>query len=310
MSVVVTGSSGFIGSHLCARLARAGLNGALGGLDILTAPAGMPCPAVVADINSADAIRHAIPGGAETVLHLAAKAEVVIPFDELPDLNSTNVTGTINILTALSPRTLLFASSSAVYGNGPRPDVDTSWSHVNPVGAYGMTKAAAELACGDWARQTGGSVVSFRLGNVIGARCRGLIPYLTRHARRYPDGAIPVRMRGNGQIVRDYVPVDYVVEIFHRASRMTWRPGEARAFNIGTGRGMTNLEVAHIVRDLLRTRGYELRIDPSLPLEPGEADHVVLAMDETARTFELPVPDEDAVREAIAAAVAAALDGD
>ena len=76
---------------------------------------------------------------------------------------------------------------------------------------------------------------------------------------------------------------------------------------IGTGRGLTNGEVAHIVADVLRAAGYRLKADLSGPLEPGEAEHVVLDVSETSRAFDVPVPSAEAVREAIAAAVASHL---
>jgi UDP-glucose 4-epimerase len=167
---------------------------------------------------------------ADTVFHLAARAEVVIPFDAIPDLNATNVAGTVNVLRAYTPRRFIFASSSAVYGNGARPHVDTAWSNVNPLGIYGMSKAAGELTCADWAREKSGTAIMFRLGNVIGARCRGLIPHLVRHARSHPAGTVPVRMRGEGRITRDYVPVEHVTEIFKRASLREWPAGAAFVF--------------------------------------------------------------------------------
>lgn len=303
---IVTGSSGFIGSHLAARLARDGHNGALRAIDVVARA--VPCAFSTADITSMAELRAVAPERVETLFHLAAKAEVVIPFEELPDLHSTNVNGTVHVLSAFAPRTMVFASSSAVYGNGARPRVDTRWTNVNPVGGYGITKAAAELACSDWARQTGGAAISFRLGNIIGAGCRGFIPYLVRHAMAYPDGAVPAPIRGEGNVVRDYTPVEYVVELFRRAAQKPWPAGTAAAFNIGTGRGLTNAQVAAMVAEILAGLGYRLRFEPTLPLEPGEAWYVVLDMDETVRVFDAPVPTPEQVRETVAAAVRSALE--
>jgi UDP-glucose 4-epimerase len=300
--VIVTGSSGFIGSHLCALLARSAEHRDFRGIDVVPAPVGTDYPTELIDIADFPQL-HGVTAPADTVFHLAARAEVVIPFDAIPDLNATNVAGTVNVLRAYTPKRFIFASSSAVYGNGARPHVDTTWSNVNPLGIYGMSKAAGELTCADWAREKSGTAIMFRLGNVIGARCRGLIPHLVRHARSHPAGTVPVRMRGEGRITRDYVPVEHVTEIFKRASLREWPAGAAFVFNIGTGRGTTNGEVARIAADVLRTEGYKLTIDPTAPLEPGEAEHVVLDVAKTTSTFEIDPPSMQSVHDAISIAV-------
>jgi len=81
-----------------------------------------------------------------------------------------------------------------------------------------MSKAMAELACADWARETGRIAVRFRFGNVIGEGCRGFIPFLVQHAILHPDGDVPAEARGGGLIERDYVPVDHVVEVMIAAA--------------------------------------------------------------------------------------------
>src|SRR5262249_11306556 len=103
---------------------------------------------------------------------------------------------------------------------------------------------------------------------------------------------------------------DFVVDIFRRAGQRGWPAGEARAFNLGTGRGLTNGEVASIVAEALAAAGYRLRIEPTLPLEPGEAGHGVLDVAETERVFDGGVPTAEAVHDTIAAAVRAALEAE
>jgi nucleoside-diphosphate-sugar epimerase len=230
-------------------------------------------------------------------------AEVVTPFRDLRHLHATNVVGTVNLLEVFSPRVFVMASSSAVYGHGGTPRVGTDWRFVRPVGAYGMSKAAAELVCADWARETGRAAISFRFGNVIGPRCRGLIPYLVDHARRHPDGEVPAAMRGRGRLLRDYIPVSYIVRLLRAAAALRWPAGTAEAFNIGTGRGTTNGAVARRVAQILRRYGYRLRVDMSHPIAPGESRHVVLDMRRTVRRFEVPPPTPAEVDEAIEAAV-------
>ncbi len=302
--VLVTGSSGFIGTHLCRVMLDSQPGLRLTGLD-LVAPGGSVKPPgfVQADISELgttappDQLRHPV------VMHLAAKAEVVFPFEGLSDLVATNISGTLRVLQVARPELVVFASSSAVYGDTGVAGVSTRWENVTPIGSYGMSKAAAELMCGEWARETNNTVVSLRFGNVVGAGCRGFVPYLVAHARRYPDGAVPAKARGNGRIIRDYVPVGYVVEIVRKAMAVQREPGGALALNVGTGRPMTNGEVAAIVQEALEEKDIRLKIDWGSPLVAGEAQSVVLDMEQTARVLSVGVPTHEQVIEAIRASV-------
>lgn len=300
-SLLVTGSSGFIGSHLCRALeagpaAREGVRG----LDLIPPP-GLPAPdAILADIRRPADLRALESWRLGGVVHLAARAEVVTPFEELDDLVATNVGGTLNILAAAKPERFFFASSSAVYGDLPAAGGPARASHpLCPVGTYGMTKLLGEMICAEWARKTGSAAVCLRFGNVVGAGCRGLIPYLVNHALQHPDGSVPARGRGGGRVVRDYVPVRYAVDVLAAALAADWKAGAAAALNVGTGRHLTNREVASVAQRVLRRHGYVLTIDWRNPLAPGEARAVVLDMTGTTRRLGLPAPGLDEVVEAI-----------
>jgi UDP-glucose 4-epimerase len=297
--ILITGSAGFIGSHVCDRLATGnGSRTALFGLDLNPTPA--PFRSFRADIRCADQLRQiASVAQPATVIHLAAKAEVVIPFGELGDLVVTNVNGTLNVLEAMQPQRIVFASSSAVYGNAGGRGARAGWSDVHPLGAYGISKAAAEVACREWVRHTGGVAVSLRFGNVVGKRCRGLIAYLVEHALEHPDGGPAARLRGDGELLRDYVPVGYAVSAIARAAELPLTAASSTVFNVGSGRAMTNRAVASIVQGFLRRNGLELRLDFSLPPAPGEASRLVLDTTATTRKLGMPSPTEDEIVEAI-----------
>lgn len=290
---VVTGTSGFIGSHLAAALGSRPFVG----LDLVPPPNGHTYAHVTADVRVADSLKPL--ERPRVVVHLAAEAEVVIPLGRVPGLIGTNVGGTVTVLDAFKPGRFVLASSSAVYGGASREPVRAPWRNVNPVGSYGMSKAMAELVCDEWAQTTGGAALAFRFGNVIGSRCRGLIAYLVNHARKHPDGAVPAQCRGGGRIVRDYVPVGYVVRTLIAAMDVPCQPGSYGAFNIGTGRGMSNRQVAAVVARLLKRHGYTLKINWDAPVAIGEPKAVVLDMGATVRRFGLPIPTVDDVTMAI-----------
>ncbi|MDE3165877.1 MAG: NAD(P)-dependent oxidoreductase [Acidobacteriota bacterium] len=295
--LVVTGSSGFIGSHFCAASDAAPPTL---GIDRFAPRNGLPRQSAALDLSCHDTLAAAAAGwrGADLV-HLAADAEVVLPWDAIPGVFRSNLTGMWNVLDVIAPRLCLFASSSSVYGTATLSGTDPRSASLSPLGLYACSKAAGEVLLRDWAAATGSAAIAFRFGNVVGPRCRGLIPFLIEHALRHPEGAEPVRLRGEGRLVRDYTPVDFVVAVLLRALDFDWPPAAFEVFNIGTGSGLTNREVTEIVAAVLAAEGYRLRADFSSPVAAGESLSVVLDCASLARRFDLEPPAPAAVRRAI-----------
>jgi nucleoside-diphosphate-sugar epimerase len=300
--VCVTGSAGFVGKHLCGKLIAAGRE--LIGLDRLDAPAGATYRPVQADIQDLDQIRQI---GAEwagrPMIHLAAEAEVITPWELVPAIFSTNLVGSWNLLTAFQPRLVVFASSSAVYGTASVQNALPQLSAARPLGLYGASKSIGELLLRDWSEETGSAAVTLRLGNVIGWGCRGLIPYLVSHAKRYPQAEVRAELRGHGRLVRDYTPVEFVTRIFAAALDLTWKPGSCSIFNVGTGRGLTNRDVTEKVQRVLTREGYRLECNWDNPVPAGEAIEILPNNESLARHFGVAVPTEEEVEASIEASV-------
>jgi len=300
--VVVTGSSGFIGGHFCA--AMTGCHRPLLGIDRLPALAGVPPQALTLDLACGAKLESAAAGWQNgRLLHLAADAEVVLPWAAIPGLFSSNLLGTWNALNFLKPRLCVFASSSSVYGNATLAQTDPDSAAPHPLGVYAHSKSAAEVMLRDWAEESDASAVSFRFGNVIGPRCRGLIPFLVNHAVKHPDGSPPAPLRGEGCLVRDYIPVRFVADVLAAALAVEWKPGAACVFNIGTGRGLTNRAVTEIVASVLDREGYRLRADYSNPVPAGEALSVVLDCRNLVERFAVDLPEPEEVEQTIKDAV-------
>lgn len=297
VDAIVTGSSGFIGTHLCQHLVEQAQT--VEGLD-LRPSARTSRPGHVVDLRKRDAITPlAGQFGTDRLIHLAAMAEVVMPFGSLAALAETNISATANVLDAFWPRRVVFASSCAVYGNAGKGAVRPVRSAMKVLGAYGVSKAMAELACEQWAQESGRSAVALRFGNVIGAGCRGLIPFLVNHALANPDGSPPAQLRGQGRILRDYVPVEYVVACIQRAAEIPLAAGRFEVLNIGSGQSLSNREVASVVAATLAEQGLPLEQNFDHPIAAGESARVVLDVRKTQRALDLDIPRTDEVIESI-----------
>ena len=298
----VTGSSGFIGRHMCARLAAGDKD--IIGLDRVEPFVTLPYPTFQADINCYEQI--AATGGewrGKPMIHLAAEAEVLTPWDLLPATFATNLKGTWNLLTAFQPRLFVFPSTCSVYGTSSVGRSLPQMSAIKPLSLYGASKSMGEILLRDWTSQTGSAAVILRLGNVIGVGCRGLIPYLVSHAKRYPEGETPAELRGHGRLLRDYTPVEFVVRIFEAALDCKWKPSSCSIFNVGTARGMNNRELAEMVRKILEREGYRLECRWDNPVPASEALEIVLNCDSLIKRFGVALPTVEEVEASIEASV-------
>ena len=295
--VLVTGCSGFIGTHLCFALQAQGYE--VIGLDIVS-PTANSYRFLQADIRDAAALRAiAKKMSFDAVIHLAAVAEVVTPFQAFGELLSTNISGTLTVLEEFRPKLFLFPSTSAVYGDSRKEGAHPVWNEVHPIGIYGISKATAEMICQEWARSYETVAVNLRLGNVVGTRCRGLIPFLVCHVKKYPRGMPAAQLRGKGRLIRDYVPIEHVIEVMISALDRTWALGTCPTFNVGSGLRTSNRSVVGIASKVLRSQGYELIPDFKHPAAPGEVREVVFNIESTLREFDVQRPSRAAIAKSI-----------
>jgi GDP-4-dehydro-6-deoxy-D-mannose reductase len=135
--VLITGAEGFVGTHLRAFLGDSAVAAEVDVLDLEAV---------------SDAVRTARP---RSIVHLAAESSVATSWRDAPTTWSVNVVGTVNVLEAVhrgqpSAR-VLFVSTGEVYGRANRLPTPES-APVAPLSPYATTKAAAEIACGQFRR--------------------------------------------------------------------------------------------------------------------------------------------------------------
>lgn len=175
-TVTIFGGSGFIGSHLTARMKELGLYPKIGDLRRSDQ---FPGDWTVCDVRKADTLK-ALCNGSSAIINLAAEhRDDVRPISRY---HETNVEGARQVCQAAREsdiRTLIFTSSAAVYGFHPTP-VDES-GPFEPFNAYGTTKLLAESVYRAWADEdTSRSLVIIRPTVVFGEGNRGNVYNLLR----------------------------------------------------------------------------------------------------------------------------------
>lgn len=266
--VLVTGSSGFIGSRLLRRLSR--VAGEIVALD-RSAP-GRPGHAVpdasvswvTADVSRDDLAPHV--DACDVVFHLAAVPGVRASWGaEFPTYLQANVIGTHRLLEAClssGTRTIVYASSSSVYGvvRGPSSETDPT----APVSPYGISKLAAENLCRAYAERADSAfgAVALRYFTVYGPGLRPdmLIGRLIHSAMT----GEPVHLYGDGSQRREFTYVDDVVSATIAAAELD-REG-SDVINVAGGSSTSVLDMLDLVGEVVGSKPNVRRV----PFQNGD----------------------------------------
>ncbi len=227
-SWLVTGSAGFIGSHLTQRLLELGQtvvsldNFATGHRRNLDEVRAVVTPAqwkrhrfIEADIGDLTACRDAC-SGIDIVLHQAALGSVPRSLNDPLATHAANVDGFLNVLVAARDAGVgrfVYAASSSTYGDHPGlPKVEDAIGR--PLSPYAVTKLVNELYADVFARCYGVETIGLRYFNIFGPRqdpdgaYAAVIPGWTRAMLLGEEVAI----NGDGETSRDFCYVDNAVQ--------------------------------------------------------------------------------------------------
>jgi UDP-glucose 4-epimerase len=271
MSVLVTGGTGYIGSHTCVVLLEAGYdviiadnlyNSKLDVLDKIETITGKKPKFYHADVSNKDELDVIFKENKiDSILHFAGYKAVGESVGVPLKYYRNNLLGTIALAECALEYNIpkfIFSSSATVYGDGSVPYRESNplLPSTNP---YGETKVMSERILSDTAKVNPGlSVTLLRYFNPIGAHKSGLIgeipvgtpnnlmPYITQVAKGKLE---KLRVFGSdydtvdGTGVRDFV---HVVDLAygHMAALEKMKQG-VNVYNLGTGKGTSVLELIH-----------------------------------------------------------------
>lgn len=232
--LLVTGASGFIGSHLVERLRGDGH--AVVGLDR------RPGADVTADLLTTDL--GPLLQGVTHVIHLAGQPGVRESWERFAAYARGNLETTQRLLEHLRSQPVqkfVLASTSSVYGQAPMPAQEDG--PALPISPYGATKLAAESLCDLYGRSASIPWVALRYFTVYGPRQRDDMAFTRWLRAALADEPIP--LFGDGGQVRDFTFVADAVEATVRAALGTVA---GVRINVGGGRPVA-------VRDAIRLIG-------------------------------------------------------
>lgn len=246
MKVLVTGGSGFIGSHVVDKLRDKGFDVRV--FDMVVPERREDVEFYQGSLLDFEALRMAMHS-IDSVLHLAAIADVNDVFTEPHYAESINVRGTINVLEAARRSKIdrvVYGSTTWVYGDTHAGLIDEDTPLSAPSHLYTATKLAGEYYCQSYSRLYELPVTILRYGIPYGprGRDRAVIPAFVRQA---VEGG-PIKISGDGLQFRQFVYVEDLAEANVLALREV---GRNKVYNLDGTEKITIRQVAETVQRLV-----------------------------------------------------------
>jgi len=270
--VLVTGVSGFIGSHLAKRLVKEGAevsglaraNSNLWRLENIDNEIKIH----YGDLRDFASVKTAISAiKPQKIFHLAAYVDTSRSLALVDDMVEVNLRGTLNLIQALNGihyDCFINTGASEEYGDNPTPFREDQIP--NPVSPYSASKASATVFCQMFHKTCNAPIVILRPFLTYGPGQQGnmLIPSLIRKTIMGEEFEMT-----KGEQTRDFNYVDDVVDAYIKASVTPRAIGEI--INIGSGLEYKVIDVVKLVLRLMRS-SLEPRVG-TLDYRPRETLH-------------------------------------
>jgi len=265
--VLITGGAGFIGSCLTKKLmdfkAKVVVLDLKSSSPILDTSIKKP-KFIQGDVRNLDFVKKVLKNyKIDTIFHLAAQTIVVFANKDPLTTLETNINGTYNILEATrqSKRVngIIAVSSDKAYGehkNLPYTET-TPLQGVNP---YDVSKSCADLLCQMYFKTFKVPVCITRPGNVFGEGDINFSRLIPGVIRSIFFNQRPI-IRSDGKFLRDYIYIEDVINAhLVLAQTMGKKKFYGQAFNFGTGKPRSVLEVAEKIASLMKKENLNPKI--------------------------------------------------
>jgi len=306
LTILVTGSAGFIGFHLSRRLLERGET--VVGLDSLNSYYDPKLKASrLAILEGHKAYRHATLDLADRegmpalfaevrpdhVVNLAAQAGVRYSLESPETYVDSNVVGFLNILEgcrAVQPKHLVYASTSSIYGNHANLPFNVHDAATHPITLYSASKLANEAMAHAYAHLFGIPSTGFRFFTVYGPWGRPDMALF-----KFTDAILkgqPIDVYGEGRMQRDFTYVDDIVDglvaALDRApaANPAWdaeNPDPAtsaapwRILNLGASRRVELMRYIEVLEEKLGRKA----VLNLMPMQPGDVASTEADTEET-----------------------------
>ena len=289
--VLVTGSDGFIGSHLTERLVRDGCEvrafvyynsfNSWGWLDKCAPEVKGKFEVFAGDIRDPHGVRTAMEG-CDTVFHLAALIAIPYSYHSPDTYIDTNIKGTLNVLQAAretQAERIIHTSTSEVYGTAQYVPIDERHP-LQAQSPYSATKIGADQIALSFHRSFATPVTVVRPFNTYGPRqsARAVIPTVIT---QLAAGARALKL-GDTRPTRDFNHVSDTVEGFVAAGRSERAVGEV--VNIGSGYEIAIGDTARLIGEIM---GVPVAIETEAERLRPEASEVFRLCADNRRAREL-----------------------
>jgi UDP-glucose-4-epimerase GalE len=277
-TALITGCSGYLGSHLAKSLKKSGWKVVgFAHKRVTNNPyIDLVFYGDIRDQKTLDEIFNRVK--IDTVFHLAGRIEAGISFEEPTEFYSVNCGGTtilLNCMNRAQVKNIVFSSTAAVYKAQNKPIRENDEKTNNS--PYGFSKLCAEHAI----EASGLNYVIFRYFNLTGADPDNefgeahepethLIPRILENLNNFQINGIDYNTP-DGTCVRDYVHVSDIADAHVAAAFYLNEKNKSITLNLGTGKGHSILEIISELEKIIDGKiNYTVK-----PRRPGDADSLV-----------------------------------
>lgn len=253
---VITGGAGFIGSHLAESLLGLGSevtiidNFSNGRKENISHLLGNPLLKLAReDLKNPSGLQDLVKEY-DIIFHLAANPEVRVG-ETSPRVHfEENILATFNMLESIRPlkesKTIVFASTSTVYGDATQIPTPESYGPLQPISTYGASKLACEALIASYASTFNHRGLILRLANIIGPRANHGV--IVDFIRKISENSKQLEILGDGTQNKSYLHVNDCVEaIVSLTSLFRSKEAVVDVFNVGSKDQIAVKEIARIV---------------------------------------------------------------